>query len=78
MYALMGVVLIPFFLIAKMYAPSGAGIGMGYVILVPIVYGLIGFVFTAIACVIYNIVAGWTGGVEVEIAETSGGGGATI
>jgi hypothetical protein len=30
-------------------------------------YGLLGWVFTAIACVIYNAVAGWIGGIEVQV-----------
>jgi hypothetical protein len=31
------------------------------------VYGLLGWIFTAIACVFYNWVAGFTGGVEFEL-----------
>jgi hypothetical protein len=27
----------------------------------------IGWVFTAVACLIYNLVAGWIGGIEVEV-----------
>jgi len=30
-------------------------------------YGLLGWVFTAIACAIYNVVARWVGGIEVEV-----------
>jgi hypothetical protein len=30
-------------------------------------YGLFGWIFTAIACVIYNGVAGWIGGIEVQV-----------
>jgi hypothetical protein len=30
-------------------------------------YGLIGWIATAIACVIYNLVAGWIGGIEVRV-----------
>jgi hypothetical protein len=30
-------------------------------------YGLAGWVFTAIACLIYNLVAGWIGGIEVQV-----------
>jgi hypothetical protein len=30
-------------------------------------YGLIGWIVTAIACAIYNIAAGWVGGIEVEL-----------
>jgi hypothetical protein len=30
-------------------------------------YGLLGWVFTAIACLIYNLVASWIGGIEVQV-----------
>jgi hypothetical protein len=31
------------------------------------VYGILGWVVTAIACAIYNLVAGWVGGIEVSV-----------
>jgi hypothetical protein len=33
----------------------------------PICYGLIGYIFTAIACWLYNIVSGWTGGIAITL-----------
>lgn len=30
-------------------------------------YGILGWIFTAIACLIYNLVAGWVGGIEVQV-----------
>ena len=32
-----------------------------------VVYGILGWIFTAIACALYNLVAGWTGGIEVQV-----------
>jgi len=46
----------------------GFGMGLGAIILFPIGYGLIGGVFAAIGAVIYNLVAGWVGGLEVDIS----------
>ncbi|HEX2721824.1 MAG TPA: hypothetical protein VHM24_02835 [Gemmatimonadaceae bacterium] len=69
LYALIGVVLIPIFIIATSFTPGGSTYGMGFAIALPLLYGIIGFVFTAIACAIYNMVAGWIGGIEVELAE---------
>lgn len=37
------------------------------VIVCPIVYGVIGAICAAIAAAIYNLAAGWVGGLEVEI-----------
>jgi hypothetical protein len=68
-YTLVGVVLAPFFLLAAMFAPSEAEWGVGFAILLPILYGLAGFVGTAIGCLIYNLVAGWVGGIEFEMGD---------
>ena len=47
---------------------SSAALGVVVVaLIVAVVYGLIGWVFTAIACALYNVVAGWVGGIEVQI-----------
>jgi hypothetical protein len=36
-------------------------------LLATVFYAAIGWVMTAIACALYNLVAGWVGGIEVEI-----------
>ncbi|MDZ4714062.1 MAG: hypothetical protein SH819_01215 [Cytophagales bacterium] len=43
--------------------PFGGGMVL---IFLPFIYGVVGFVFTAIACAIYNLISGWTGGIELE------------
>ena len=67
LYALIGVVLVPFVLIAAMYSPNKSGLGPGVALSLPIIYGVAGFIFTAIGCAIYNFVAGLVGGIEVEL-----------
>jgi hypothetical protein len=64
---------VPIFLVMTLVAPSeaGGGFGVGFALLLPLFYGLLGFVFTAIGCIIYNLVAGWVGGIEVEIGESA-------
>ena len=37
----------------------------------PIIYGVAGFIFTAIGCVIYNVVASRVGGIEIQMDETT-------
>jgi hypothetical protein len=73
-YTLMGVVFVPIILIVSMYAPDKGGPGAGFVLLMPLLYGLLGFVFTAISCAVYNIVAGLVGGVEVELDDSAAAG----
>ena len=41
--------------------------GVGLLIVIPVVYGVIGFIIGGVASWLYNIVAGVTGGVELEI-----------
>ena len=48
-------------------AGIGAIMGVGAVIVFPILYGLMGFVATLIAAWLYNVAAGIVGGVEVDI-----------
>ena len=45
----------------------GFGLGVGAIVVFPIAYAIIGGIAAAIAAVIYNLVAGWVGGLEVEI-----------
>jgi hypothetical protein len=44
-----------------------AGIMFGFGIFIPIIYGVMGFVFGIIMAAIYNLIAGWIGGIEVEV-----------
>jgi hypothetical protein len=43
-----------------------AGIMFGFGIFIPIIYGVMGFVFGIIVAAIYNLIAAWIGGIEVE------------
>jgi hypothetical protein len=67
LYALMGLVFVPVILVAAMFTPKETGFGTGFALVLPIFYGIAGFIFTAIGCALYNLVAGWVGGIEVEL-----------
>jgi hypothetical protein len=45
----------------------GLLLGVGAVIMLPIFYGVLGFVVSLIGAALYNAAAGWVGGVEVEM-----------
>ncbi|PNS09538.1 hypothetical protein [Solilutibacter silvestris] len=45
--------------------PFGGG-GIIGIILLPIVYGIIGFVGGIVSAFIYNIAAGWVGGIRID------------
>lgn len=67
LYALLGLVFVPIFLLISMVSPRQEAIGAGLALSMPILYGVLGFVFAAISCAIYNFVAGLVGGIEVEL-----------
>jgi hypothetical protein len=41
-------------------------IGLGAIVVLPIFYGVLGFLMAVIAAWLYNLAAGFTGGVEIE------------
>lgn len=45
----------------------GFGLRVGAIVIFPICYGILGGVTAAITAILYNLVAGWVGGLEVEI-----------
>jgi hypothetical protein len=67
LYGLMGLIFLPFFLIATMLSPADNGFGVGFALALPILYGLLGFIFTAIGCALYNWVARKVGGIELSL-----------
>lgn len=71
LYALMGLCLLPFFLFAALTSPETAGFGIGFAILMPILYGALGLIFTAIGCALYNWVAGMVGGIEIRLGDAT-------
>ena len=48
-------------------AMFGAVMGVGAIIMLPIFYGLIGFIATLIGAWLYNVAAGIVGGVEIDV-----------
>jgi hypothetical protein len=46
---------------------GGMLFGVGAIIILPICYGLMGFIFTLIGATIFNMAARLTGGVQIEV-----------
>ena len=77
LYGIMGLIFVPIFLIIgaaglltgqKEQAAVGAMTGLFLAIMMPLLYAGMGFVIGALSAVIYNLVAGWIGGIEIELA----------
>jgi hypothetical protein len=70
LYLLFGLLFVPFFLLIEMFAPEGtAGFGMTFALAMPILYAIFGVIGGVIGAALYNLVAGWVGGIEVEFDE---------
>ena len=71
-YLGMGLLFIPIFMLISKVSPTPVPFGMGFAILIPILYAIFGYIFVALGCFIYNFAAGFVGGVEVDVAHTGG------
>lgn len=75
LYGCLGLIFIPFLLLGgfasmAMGREAGAisGVAMLFVaILLPVFYAALGFLFGALTAWIYNLVAGWVGGIQLEL-----------
>ena len=77
LYALMALIIgafITVFSLVGIAVNSQAGLfglifGIGAIILLPIFYGIAGFLIGLIGALLYNLVAKWTGGIELEFEK---------
>lgn len=69
LYGLIGLIIAPFLLLVSFLAPPETGrvFGVGFAIAIPLVYGAMGALAMLIAAALYNLVAGWVGGIDVEL-----------
>lgn len=75
LYGCLGLLFIPFFLIFAMVGtfagqkdvPFAGVLGIVFAIVMPILYGVMGFVTGAIGAALYNLLAKWLGGFELEL-----------
>jgi hypothetical protein len=69
LYAIMGLCFAPFLLMAMFASSDLVGASLLLLILIPIIYGVIAFIFTAIGAWVYNQIAKRIGGVEIRLAD---------
>jgi hypothetical protein len=81
MYGLMALIFIPFMLLSvglSLFIPQqhpgnglsqsvGLMLGLLFSIFLPVVYAVMGGLLGMLMAWIYNVVAGWTGGIEFEV-----------
>jgi hypothetical protein len=70
LYFVISLPIVLIMMVAMSFAPGPKG-GAGLMLLaMPFMYLVFGFIFTIIAAAIYNLVAGWVGGIEFNTEET--------
>ena len=74
-YGCMGLIFAPFFLligllgslVGQQKSPFAGIFGITFAILMPVLYGGMGFITGAIGSLLYNLFANWVGGFELEM-----------
>jgi hypothetical protein len=56
---------------APRYGPSGmsAIFGVAAIVVCPIFYGALGFITSLIGAALYNVIASWVGGIELDVQQ---------
>lgn len=77
LYAALGLLFLPFFLLIGLAGsmlphqgaqnPFAGAIGVFFGLLAPVFYGVLGFIFGALGAFLYNLIAKWLGGIEVQL-----------
>ncbi len=84
LYGLLSLIVVPFMFVAMTMAglaarshggappfPFMVGMGMGFVLLLPFLYALMGFVVGVISAWVYNLLTKWIGGFEFEFESVA-------
>jgi hypothetical protein len=73
-YAILGLLFMPFFLLMGAMVPTQNGSnpfgvvgGLFMGLFAPVFYGVFGFIFGALGAFLYNLMAKWLGGIEVQV-----------
>jgi hypothetical protein len=74
LYGILSLLFVPFILIAaalgsRTGVPAPTIFGLGFAILLPVLYAAAGFIGGVIAAALYNVIAKWTGGFEFEVRD---------
>jgi len=66
-YGLLGIIFLPLFLIPAFMGAEEGGFPAAWALVLPVLYGVFGYIFTAVGCALYNFVAGKVGGIEFNL-----------
>ncbi|HEU4620559.1 MAG TPA: hypothetical protein VFV10_21180 [Gammaproteobacteria bacterium] len=74
MYFVIGIVIaIPMYFFVEatraLTGAAGPGFGIGFVIVMPVLYAVGALIFVPLGCLLYNLAAKITGGLELDVIE---------
>lgn len=74
LYFVLGIVMACFLALSIIFAPPNPApgqepLGWGFVVAMPFVYALLGLISVPASCWLYNVVAGWVGGIEFTVED---------
>ncbi len=73
LHGALSLIAVPPLILFYLFAPkSGTGSlpgGILFIILIPIMYAVAGFIGGIITAAVYNLIAKWTGGIEFTVAD---------
>ncbi len=67
LYGLISLIAVPFIILAALFGHGGLSII--FAIFIPVIYAIVGFIGGIIVALVYNLVATWTGGVELTLTD---------
>jgi len=73
LYVTIGVIFVPVGVVIILINPNNLSVGLLYIML-PFIYGILGYPFAAFMCWAYNFIAKNFGGVEFMVSDVSGNG----
>lgn len=69
LYGLLALIVVPFFILVVFLGGDSTAPFIVFLILIPIGYAIAGFLTGVLVAALYNLVAGWTGGIELELSH---------
>ena len=67
LYFVLALILAPLLYVLSSNAPTGERLPSIAFVIGPFFYAVIGYIGTAIGCWLYNLIAGWSGGVSLTL-----------
>jgi hypothetical protein len=71
LYGCISLIVVPFLLIGAVASSGQGGVGLPivFILAIPLLYALAGFLGGLLIAAIYNLIAGWTGGFEITLDD---------